>query len=525
MSPGLAILLTTYASRAAEGRNLGSAGYSYDFVVRQFLPLLRKCGPVAELPPDARAVDHEAERQRGRGLTPIHLCFMPFQHAVLSNSAPNVVVPAWEFPDVPDHEFDGDPQNNWVATANRCAGVIVGGPWTAETFRKAGIHCPIHIVPVPTPAWNFALSPWRRMERVTLESPAIDCTNPMAATRVEADQSGAVRPARPAAEHAGRSGANLRRAMQDLARRTYKQAVRPLIPARLEESLSAAIHAATGAWSRPRRFAVVDRLELSGVVYTSIFNPEDGRKNWDDLLSAFLLALRDCPDATLVLKLVARNRRTARTLETHCARLDIVHRCRVFLISAFLSVEQMRDLARATTYYITSTRAEGNCLPLMDYLAAGRPAISPRHTAISDYFGQDVGFVVESHPEPAAWPQDLQLRFRTTWHRLVWPSLAQEIRRSYEIARNDAAAYGRLSQQARRKMQAWSHPEVIAVRLREAISALIECGNSGIGSDCLAAGLAPRAADTRPASGAATHDGVGDESLDKRVRPAVRRAG
>ena len=69
-------------------------------------------------------------------------------------------------------------------------------------------------------------------------------------------------------------------------------------------------------------------------------------------------------------------------------------------------------LCRATTFYVTTTKAEGNCLPVMDYLAAGRPAVSPCHTALGDYFGPDVGFVVESHPEPAASPQDRRLRIR-----------------------------------------------------------------------------------------------------------------
>src|SRR5437868_2184527 len=74
-SPG--ILLTTYASHSAQGRNLGSAGYSYDFVVRQFLPLLAQCGTVIEVPPDRGAIDHEADRLRRRGVAPLHLCFMP----------------------------------------------------------------------------------------------------------------------------------------------------------------------------------------------------------------------------------------------------------------------------------------------------------------------------------------------------------------------------------------------------------------------------------------------------------------
>src|SRR5205814_3494355 len=40
----------------------------------------------------------------------------------------------------------------------------------------------------------------------------------------------------------------------------------------------------------------VKRLTLGGLVYTSIFNQSDRRKNVRDLLSAFLLAFRDRPE-------------------------------------------------------------------------------------------------------------------------------------------------------------------------------------------------------------------------------------
>jgi glycosyltransferase involved in cell wall biosynthesis len=473
MSSTTGIILTTYASHAAQGRNLGSAGYSYDFVVRQFAPLLAQCGNLVEVPPDLRAIDDAAARLRRSGRTPFHLCFMPFQHAVLSESIPNVVVPAWEFPDVPDYEFDGEARNNWVAMANRCAAVIVGGPWTADCFRRAGIHRPIHVVPVPTPAWNFELPRWRAADEVTIDCRAFDCRVPAATIATARAPHHDDAPAGHSAGSPSLRRTRLRTAIHQAARRTYKNFVRPFLPARIEETLSAAIHAAAGTWRRPREFPTLDCFHLSGVVYTSIFNPEDGRKNWQDLVTAFLLALGDSPDATLVLKLVARNRRCADAVLAHYARLDLAHRCRLLVVTDFISREQMAELSRGTTYYVTSTRAEGNCLPLMDSLAAGRPAVSPWHTAISDYFGAQAGFVVESHPEPAAWPQDSRLRCRTTWHRLVWTSLAEKLRHSYEIAKGDAAAYERLSQQARRTMQGWSHPDVVGIRLRGAIDAVV----------------------------------------------------
>jgi glycosyltransferase involved in cell wall biosynthesis len=229
---------------------------------------------------------------------------------------------------------------------------------------------------------------------------------------------------------------------------------------------------------------------LSGVVYTSIFNPHDGRKNWEDLISGFVLALRNCPDATLVLKLIAQDRRAAEPVLAHYAQMQIDHACRLLFVTDFLTSDQMRELARATTYYVTSTRAEGNCLPLMDYLAAGRPAISPKHTAISDYFGTNAGFVVDSHPEPCSWPQDRSGRWRTSWHRIVWPSLADAFEKSYNLARNDAAAYCRLSAQARQTMQEWSHPELVVMRLRAVVEEIVSfesdaAGPTRIGNEAL----------------------------------------
>ena len=208
------------------------------------------------------------------------------------------------------------------------------------------------------------------------------------------------------------------------------------------------------------------RLNLSGVVYTSIFNPTDGRKNWEDLLTGFLYALKDCEDATLVLKLIT-NQPEVDEIWNFYHRIDIPHRCKVVFVSDFLTDEQLVELAGATTYYITTTRAEGNCLPLMNYLAAGRPGISPCHTAIADYFGRDIGFVVESHPEPAAFPHDSRLRKTTTWHRLVWTSLVEQIRRSYEVTRREVSMYRKLARNAREKMRRWNSLQCVGPRLHQ----------------------------------------------------------
>jgi glycosyltransferase involved in cell wall biosynthesis len=399
------------------------------------------------------AAVHDARR---RGFEPVHVSFLPFQDMPLTKAAPNVIVPAWEFPDLPNDSFDGNPQNDWVATSARCTQVIVGGPFTADCFRKAGIRTPIHVVPVPTPESYFALPRWDPAGRTLLGCHGYVFPRPDARRPAPAE---APAPARP----------SLRSAVRGRLQAAYKRVVKPLLPPLVHNGLRDAARRWLDPFGRGNRHPY---LELSGVVYTSIFNPGDGRKNWEDLLSGFLAALGDRDDATLVLKLITKNPVALQRVAWYYGKLDRRHRCRVVFLTDYLSDEQMHALARASTYYVTTTRGEGNCLPVMNYLAAGRPVVSTCTTAISDYFTPDMGFVLESHPEPAIWPHDRGLRFKTTWGRLVWPSLVKQLRASYAVAKQDPAAYEARAHNGQEKMWQWAHPEAVWARLQAALDAV-----------------------------------------------------
>jgi hypothetical protein len=217
------------------------------------------------------------------------------------------------------------------------------------------------------------------------------------------------------------------------------------------------------------------QLTLSGLVYTSIFNQSDRRKNARDLLSAFLFAFRDHPDVTLVLKLATSTQREffeIQELGNFYGELGIRHRCRVVVLTDYLTEEQMHDLLRATTYYVNSSRAEGACLPLQQALAAGRPAIAPCHTAMADYMDDRVGFVVESHPEPTFWPHDPEHRYETSWHRIVWSDLRNQFLHSATLVEEDYAAYRALARSARTRMYAYASHEVVADALKRAVANL-----------------------------------------------------
>jgi glycosyltransferase involved in cell wall biosynthesis len=453
--PARAVLLTSYGTGATRGKNLGTPGYSYDIVAQLFVPLLASWGEVVCVSRDARELAAAAGAARARGLEPIHVSFLPFQDMCLTDQAPTVLVPAWEFPDIPNEAFDGSAFNDWRAASEHCDLLIVGGPYTVETFRRGGIRKPISVVPVPTPETYFSLSRWQYGATTLLGCHAYVFSHGPTA-----------HDALPAPPGTSRMRAFLR----NRARLGYRHWLKPLVPPVAHTALRGAARVLARRSLDPfGREHKKPYVELSGVVYTSIFNPGDGRKNWEDLLSGFLQALGDCPDATLVFKLITKDPQWLERIALYYRCLDRRHRCRVVFLTDYLSDRQMLDLCRATTYYITTTRAEGNCLPVMNYLAAGRPVASPCHTAISDYFSDQIGFILETHPEPAIWPHDSSLRFRTTWGRLVWPSLVDQLHRSYLIAREDPIRYEAMAAAGREKMRSWAHPEVVGRRLRAAL--------------------------------------------------------
>ena len=465
-----AILLTTYMTGAPRGNNLGVAGYSYDFVTQLYLPLLQRWGEVVPVPLPNDNLEAAVKQARERGLDPVHVSFLPFQDVTLARSAPNIVVPAWEFPDVPNEPFESRAANDWPAMANQCAAVLVGGPFTENALRKAGTTSPIRVVQVPVTEKYFQGGSWGAEDKSVLDIPGYEFVNLSGYTFNFAGNAG--HKAEPLelpiwkviGKALERSVSRMSKKL--LGKKTYqriKQAgafleKRPPIPRK---------------HPLPLPFPRQKRLALSNIVYTSIFNPNDGRKNWGDLLTAFLSTLGDCEDVTLVMKLITSNPMAAKKLINNYKRRDIRHRCKLVFITDYLTDDQMVELAEASTYYIQATKAEGNCLPLMNFLAAGRPGVSPSHSAIADYFDEEIGFVVDSHPEPAAWPHDPRLRTRTTWARIVWPSLCQRIRESYELAKHDQAAYGRMSDSARSRMRKWASEEVVWERLRESLDMVV----------------------------------------------------
>ncbi|MCR9104921.1 MAG: hypothetical protein NXI15_06510 [Gammaproteobacteria bacterium] len=183
-------------------------------------------------------------------------------------------------------------------------------------------------------------------------------------------------------------------------------------------------------------------LDLSGIVYTTVMNPQDGRKNWEDMVTAFCWAFRDEENATLVLKMTHNN------LATFLGKLLLLYsqmspfKCRVVAVHGFLTEEQYSALIDATHYVVNSSHCEGQCLPLMEFMGQGIPAIAPDHTAMADYINHDNAFVIDSSLYPTFWPfDDHRKAMRTMCYRIDWNSMKDAYLQSFAVAMHEPQRY------------------------------------------------------------------------------------
>jgi glycosyltransferase involved in cell wall biosynthesis len=449
---------------------IGKEAYSYHFVAQAFKPLLERLGTVLEINRPESRLDYTLWRAQRAGRGCVHLSFLPIHMGYLSSRAPNVAFPSWEFPDIPVTNLGGNPRNNWARIARHFDAVICHSQCAKDAFRRAGVTTPTAVVPIPVPAGYFDLPRWQPSNPVVLNHPCFEFPQ-----HEEANESLAATTAR-------LTGLTWRQH----GRNAYRRLIKPCIPAHVDRYVWYAARAAGLVRKRRAEDAIPCRLSeqamLSGVVYTTVFNPFDPRKNWQDLLTAFLLTFANVPDVTLVMKLVLRPemlRSGLLEVFEFYRNAGIDHACKVVIIWSYLSDREMLELTRASAYYVNTARAEGSCLPLQNFLAAGRPGLAPVHSGLADYFDENIGFVVQSHPEPAPFPQDPEKHLRTSWHRLAWSSLCEQLSASYRLVTTDYEAHHAMGIRARQTMADFASDEVVWPALLNALEPVLAARSSG----------------------------------------------
>ena len=406
---------------------LGAPEYSYWFVRRAFWPVLERFGIVIPIGDPKREVDVVRRSAAARGQDCVYLSFEPPHKTTLGLDCRTIPVFAWEFDTIPDDVWEEEPRHDWRSVLAATGSAITHSSFSVAAVRRSmGPDYPIWSIPAPVFDANAvhaaAARPVQPPTDLALSGIAIDSaqlqSDLFSLSRAFADGRGALR-----------------------ALASYLD-----LPGRPDQI-----------------------VRLRGVIYTSIFNPLDGRKNFSDLLGAFIWAFRDVDDATLILKITHFD--PVRGLQP--ALSDIAKhghfRCRVLLIHGMLPDDQYGALLRLTSYAVNASTNEGQCLPLMEFMSAGRPAVTPSHTAMLDYVTEQNSFVVRSTLRPYNWPHDPRAAV-TTYHNCVSiQDLIRAYRESYRVAKQEPDRYAAMSRAATASLRDFCSTAVVTQRLAEAL--------------------------------------------------------
>lgn len=415
---------STYGEKTIAA-SLGLPEYSYWFVRKAFAPILERLGilvPVVSPEQDVDRIFHAAD---ARGQPCIFLSFSPPHQTPTGLACPTVPVFAWEYDTIPDEAWSGEEKNDWRESLKLAPAAITHSKFSVHAVRKAlGPAYPVWNIPAPVADRQLGLETTARGWRKPIE---LELSDVLVFDSRAIDLSLFAHGAAAQSERA-------MRLLQTAARQDR----------------------------RAKR-----RIELEGVIYTTVMNPVDGRKNWADMAAAFIYAFRNEPYATLVLKTTHRDMHEAVTpILQDIAKLGRF-RCRIVILHGLLDKTEYGCLTEVTSYAVNTSHGEGQCLPLMEYMAAGRPAVAPRHTAMLEYVSPDNAFVIADHHRPSFWPHDIRQASRCLRHQIEFADLVRRYRESFAVARDQPERYAGMSRAAVAALSTFCGDRVVTQRLGE----------------------------------------------------------
>ena len=400
--------------------NIGIVDYSYYFVLVKYKKVLETFARVIEVRNPEQEVDAIYNKCQAKGESCLFLSFTPPFKTATELRCPTICVLAWEYATIPTDNWAGDDRNDWRTIFRKHGCAITHSNFAVRAIRKAmGEDFPVWSI--PSPLWDEYTKLYQKGKAKAV-SRGLDLS--------------------------------------------YKGVLIDF------QGCKASVEEGKETFFIEKRSTNEEKINahLEGIIYTSVFNPNDGRKNWMDLLWGYCYAFRDISDVTLVMKLVYFNFEEIRSSLINEIKKLAPFKCRVIVLDGYLDDEDYGRLIQESTYIVNTAYGEGQCLPLMEYMSAGTPAISPAHTAMEDYIDHLDAFVVQSSVEWYHWPHDPRHVLRTFRYRINWESLFNAYRESYDVAKNDPSRYARMSRKAVESLKVFCSAAVVKELLKQVIS-------------------------------------------------------
>lgn len=347
----------TEDQKASAARLLGHADYSYAFAMKGFIQALE------DLEIDHTVIakpEYVSDiRRRSNAAINIHIGFYPPERIRVLKGAYNINCFAWEFDRLrtPDEAFSHHAFSDQATMLNIPDELWIPSAHGAEAVRPV-VSRPVLRMPAP----------------------------------VLHGHSRRPRTARP-------SERDMARATRELNSVNWEPLA--ILP-RVQSTMDGA--------ARSRGTTLTSILASLGIeapaLYLSVFNVHDYRKQIEPMLDGFLRFTEQNPNAVLLLKMSTphRAKRLANRilLEEQIADagriVSPMVSDRVWLTNDALTRKELITLFDAAAFYVCTSHAEGQNLPLLEAMGRGVVPISVNHTAMRDYITDNDAVVIPSHP-------------------------------------------------------------------------------------------------------------------------------
>jgi glycosyltransferase involved in cell wall biosynthesis len=203
------------------------------------------------------------------------------------------------------------------------------------------------------------------------------------------------------------------------------------------------------------------------------------RKNIVALLVAYYTAFDHNDNVSLILKTNLGD--DTREFEGFCESLkkdmgrfaNPNYYPKIALVPHRLKDEHINSLHCTGDIFVTASHGEAICLPLLDAMGFGKPAIVPKHSAFLDYaFDGDYDLLVESHESISFGVNDAPEGLYTCderWGNPNLPALASKMRQAYTSIK-DLTSSDRVKNRIEYVKDVFSY-KAVGTKLKEEISA------------------------------------------------------
>jgi hypothetical protein len=337
--------------------SLGLSDYSYGFILRGFVQALEELGvdfQIIENPhyiSDVKTISSAA--------TVVHLAICPPERIRLLKGAYNVVCCAWEF----------------------------------DRLRQTVEQTNIHPFSDQSKMLDLADEVWLISEHgadsvaKTVRPPVFAVSSPVLENHVEQ-----ARPGKPSLDRLLRKA----ECLEDVVWRPL--AVLPRYQSRMNRE-------AAKKSSSLRKLLKNVGLNSGAppVVFYTMFNAHDYRKQIRPLLDAFIQFSIKNPNALLLMKVASVHADKADSFDILRDQLHDPEGMipplisdRIWLTTEIMSREQLNALMDIGAYYVSTSHAEGQNLPLIEAMLRGAVPVSVDHTAMSNYIAEDNAVIIRS---------------------------------------------------------------------------------------------------------------------------------